>query len=1490
MVNPCVAKWEGIVCKCTTFSGSETSCTAISLALNAHNLTGFIPATIEDLRNLKTLDLSFNLLTGIVPVSIGNLKALEKLYLEVNFMNSTLPDTIGNLGNLTVLDVSQNRFHGAIPSTLDQLMNLTILSLGENFFQEHIPPSISALSYLQEITLAGNFLSGSVPDGLVDKMKDLKVFSLGRNKLTGFLPPLSTDYTPLLREVNFEQNHFEGTIPDSYGNFRFLNSLQIGHNRLVGTIPDSFSNLISLRDFTCSWNSHLSRPLDPVFVDKYNLNSIVGDGNYFSGNAMPSDASIDGLTIFNMYLNELNGTLPAMSFSKSLLYFDVGSNVMSGVLPDWIGSNSKLTYLYLDDNSFYGTIPSQFGANAPVLEGVYMEHNFLTGSIPSTMGQIQFLRELKIHDNELSGTIPNSLASIKTLSTLIMNNNRLTGPLPLFTFKDSLFLETLDVASNRLSGTIPYDTLFEIFALQTVILSDNCFHGSISESICAGSTSLLNLVMNGLGTASGCQHRLFPGVPYFTSFTEAAGVSGTLPQCLFEMKYLASIYFAGDTLMGTLPTVANVSNALQDISLAYNLLSGTLPMWVQGRKSTILDLSNNKLRGTISSEILPLASDDYLALDVNRLSGLVPTNLMNAKNLSVLDGNIYQCNIDRKNLPENDPNRPSYSCGSDAIDRSIYAWMGTAAVALVVRLIIFYWYSKSFIQDERGTKAVVEHSNPLTIAAETNKSEIASILFHLHRSRMYIFNIMREAQTQWNSSTSEKNNLSNKSLNPIESMFLLFSTVRYIFVAILLMTLVLLMPIYGILSIWYSTYEFSYSWSISAILLTGELSTAMLVLGFSTCTILVLYLFHRRVYIFSARKEKDDQERRSSFQRKMRSTRNHADNNGNSFQRSGNIEDVQNRRSSSRRSRSSFISFHTIGRRLSGLSFGSKEMFSADVKSIEGEDDSVEGYKSGANRPSSIVGSNSLLVSDATSHSPRRESGTLSDADDSFAINRTARNKDRWVYRITTTIIALFNFTVMAMIDVLYVMFIIQASTRQTILVQITLSIFKVQWNETILWRLYPTMKIPLERYCRCGQNDKNGMLQKDEHSSGQKTLLDCISEYKFSVDEINFMVFTVLLNNIVIPCIAIAVVSPHCYYNAFFAERPTETISVYTCQLYRFREGGTVRNLDDCLVYDRYQYENTYNAPFYYRYECSAAFSMKFVAVYIFMFIIVGAIMPFLNICLQFLYFYYNPSKCVLTADVIVSNCDDTTAISSQSSCGKYMFYFADFFLPLRWKALTPTPPLSTKKMRLLSNDRLVVRFSSYLAILLAFGVLFPPLALVAVASIYMITYVEQFSISRLLVQAKALNYVWYQEKVLKECEYIAESWFDTLKIILPFASFSYAFVVFDTLGDQYGWKVAVGPSLFIFILPWCFYIWKKLSIWFACQDNIVDLNPGKDEGIISNEDLLFTIFEKFQRLLLRFSRRGDADKVIELKENSSKEDYMHAIKNPMASANINQ
>lgn len=76
------------------------------LNLSHNNLTGAIPGEIRFLKNLKTLDLSYNQMTG-VPAEVGQLSNLVTLNLSHNQLTG-LPNELGNLKNLKTLNLSGN--------------------------------------------------------------------------------------------------------------------------------------------------------------------------------------------------------------------------------------------------------------------------------------------------------------------------------------------------------------------------------------------------------------------------------------------------------------------------------------------------------------------------------------------------------------------------------------------------------------------------------------------------------------------------------------------------------------------------------------------------------------------------------------------------------------------------------------------------------------------------------------------------------------------------------------------------------------------------------------------------------------------------------------------------------------------------------------------------------------------------------------------------------------------------------------------------------------------------------------------------------------------------------------------------------------------------------------------------------------------------------------------------------------------------------------
>ncbi len=137
--NPCLERWEGITCVCTTMS-----CTIKELILNTHNLTGIIPETIGYLTNLHRLDLSTNQITGELPHTLFHILSLTNLSLEFNHINSTLPSNIGQLTNLTILQLAQNRIHGTLPWELCLLRNMSRLILSYNFLHGTIPTNWSS--------------------------------------------------------------------------------------------------------------------------------------------------------------------------------------------------------------------------------------------------------------------------------------------------------------------------------------------------------------------------------------------------------------------------------------------------------------------------------------------------------------------------------------------------------------------------------------------------------------------------------------------------------------------------------------------------------------------------------------------------------------------------------------------------------------------------------------------------------------------------------------------------------------------------------------------------------------------------------------------------------------------------------------------------------------------------------------------------------------------------------------------------------------------------------------------------------------------------------------------------------------------------------------------------------------------------------------------------------------------------------------------------
>ncbi|KAJ4723431.1 Leucine-rich repeat receptor-like protein kinase family protein [Melia azedarach] len=86
-----------------------------AIILSNNNFVGEIPATLADLKGLRSLNLSNNNLEGHIPSSLSNLIVLESLDLSHNKLSGEIPQQLGELTALAVFDVSHNNLTGRIP-------------------------------------------------------------------------------------------------------------------------------------------------------------------------------------------------------------------------------------------------------------------------------------------------------------------------------------------------------------------------------------------------------------------------------------------------------------------------------------------------------------------------------------------------------------------------------------------------------------------------------------------------------------------------------------------------------------------------------------------------------------------------------------------------------------------------------------------------------------------------------------------------------------------------------------------------------------------------------------------------------------------------------------------------------------------------------------------------------------------------------------------------------------------------------------------------------------------------------------------------------------------------------------------------------------------------------------------------------------------------------------------------------------------------------
>lgn len=124
-----------------------------------------------------------------------------------------------------------------------------------------------------------------------------------------------------------------------------------------------------------------------------------------------------------------------------------------GIISPSIGKLNRLQRLALHQNSLHGFIPYEI-ANCSELRALYLRANYFQGGIPSNIGNLSLLTILDLSSNTLRGAIPSSLGRLTRLKYLNLSTNFLSGEIPevgaLSKFGNTSFTGNLDLCGQQL--------------------------------------------------------------------------------------------------------------------------------------------------------------------------------------------------------------------------------------------------------------------------------------------------------------------------------------------------------------------------------------------------------------------------------------------------------------------------------------------------------------------------------------------------------------------------------------------------------------------------------------------------------------------------------------------------------------------------------------------------------------------------------------------------------------------------------------------------------------------------------------------------------------------------------------------------------------------------------------------------------------------------------------------------------------------------------
>ncbi|KAJ8564921.1 hypothetical protein K7X08_001381 [Anisodus acutangulus] len=259
----------------------------------------------------------------------------------------------------------------------------------------------------------------------------------------------------------------------------------------------------------------------------------------------------------------------------------------------------------------------------------------LQGTISPSLGNLSFLRELNLENNLFHGGIPYGLGHLPRLRVIDIQNNQLQGSIPTSLFQHQR-VQSITLAFNKLSGEM-WKGAWYVQELRVLNLRNNSLTGIIPPTI-GNATKLMNFSLHGNRINGNIPKEIGNLSQLAELYLSRNQLTGSIPSTLFNISLLLVASMAFNSLSGPLLLdEGNILSNLEHLGMSYNQISGRIPSNIcQLKELKVLSISYNKITGEIPKNIGCLAKLEEFYIGYNPINGKIPTSLGNISTLQKL--------------------------------------------------------------------------------------------------------------------------------------------------------------------------------------------------------------------------------------------------------------------------------------------------------------------------------------------------------------------------------------------------------------------------------------------------------------------------------------------------------------------------------------------------------------------------------------------------------------------------------------------------------------------------------------------------------------------------------------------------------------------------------------------------------------------------------------------------------------------------------------